>query len=167
MSDRAALLAAVKAFPENDAPRLIFADWLDENGDERDRDWAALIRWGCKPENRAMAFDVEREHVTAFGWRLPARVADGVHTLRRGFYEAFTGTAAAWLEHADALLAEHPVRRTTLTTFPRDEHGKFISLESLAIPGIAFSTWQQAQALNSATQDAFEQAAPLPPDDED
>jgi uncharacterized protein (TIGR02996 family) len=32
MTDRAALLAAVLAAPDDDAPRLIYADWLTENG---------------------------------------------------------------------------------------------------------------------------------------
>src|SRR5579885_649141 len=33
MSDRAAFLAAVRATPADDLPRLVFADWLDEHGD--------------------------------------------------------------------------------------------------------------------------------------
>jgi uncharacterized protein (TIGR02996 family) len=33
MSDRDALLAAIQAAPDDDAPRLIFADWLDEHGE--------------------------------------------------------------------------------------------------------------------------------------
>lgn len=41
MSDRAALLAAIAAAPDDDTPRLVFADWLDEHGDH---DRAALIR---------------------------------------------------------------------------------------------------------------------------
>lgn len=41
MTDHDALLAAIKACPEDDTPRLIYADWLEENGDaER----AAAIR---------------------------------------------------------------------------------------------------------------------------
>ncbi len=32
MSDEAALLAAIAAHPEEDTPRLMFADWLEENG---------------------------------------------------------------------------------------------------------------------------------------
>src|SRR5262245_11304094 len=32
-SQDAALLAAVYADPHDDAPRLVYADWLDENGD--------------------------------------------------------------------------------------------------------------------------------------
>src|SRR5690349_5354630 len=40
-SEAADLLAAVLADPEDDAPRLVYADWLDENGQpER----AAFIR---------------------------------------------------------------------------------------------------------------------------
>jgi uncharacterized protein (TIGR02996 family) len=33
MSDRAALLAAIVAHPDEDTPRLVFADWLDEHAD--------------------------------------------------------------------------------------------------------------------------------------
>ncbi|HVK07462.1 MAG TPA: ribosomal protein L7/L12 [Gemmataceae bacterium] len=32
MSDEAALLAAIQAAPADDAPRLVYADWLDEHG---------------------------------------------------------------------------------------------------------------------------------------
>ncbi len=31
MTDQSALLAAILAYPEDDTPRLVFADWLDEN----------------------------------------------------------------------------------------------------------------------------------------
>lgn len=44
MSDRAALIAAICARPREDVPRLAFADWLDEYGDDGDRDWATFIR---------------------------------------------------------------------------------------------------------------------------
>src|SRR5215471_13106330 len=41
MSDRDALLAAIRAQPDEDTPRLVFADYLDEH-DEPER--AAFIR---------------------------------------------------------------------------------------------------------------------------
>ena len=44
MTDREALLAAVAADPRDDAPRLVLADWLDEQG-EPER--AAFIRVQC------------------------------------------------------------------------------------------------------------------------
>jgi uncharacterized protein (TIGR02996 family) len=45
ISDRAALLAAIRANPEEDTPRLMFADWLDEHGDT---DRAEFIRLSCE-----------------------------------------------------------------------------------------------------------------------
>jgi uncharacterized protein (TIGR02996 family) len=44
VTDRDALLTAIRAQPGEDTPKLAFADWLDENGDAADREWAALIR---------------------------------------------------------------------------------------------------------------------------
>jgi uncharacterized protein (TIGR02996 family) len=44
-SERDALLAAICADPEDDTPRLVFADWLDENGSPA---WAELIRVECE-----------------------------------------------------------------------------------------------------------------------
>ena len=32
MSTERALLAAIAASPDDDLPRLVYADWLDENG---------------------------------------------------------------------------------------------------------------------------------------
>ena len=37
MTDRAALLLAVRTRPGDDTPRLVYADYLDEFGDARDR----------------------------------------------------------------------------------------------------------------------------------
>jgi uncharacterized protein (TIGR02996 family) len=58
MSDEDALLQAIYANPDDDTPRLVYADWLDENGDaER----AELIRlqvrgvWPREPDEEAWA----------------------------------------------------------------------------------------------------------------
>lgn len=59
MTERDALLAAIRANPDEDTPRLAFADWLDENEpDARPRgkksralapsSWAGLIRAECE-----------------------------------------------------------------------------------------------------------------------
>ena len=46
MSDREAFVSAVAANPADDLPRLVFADWLDENGDsERAEFVRTQIRW--------------------------------------------------------------------------------------------------------------------------
>jgi uncharacterized protein (TIGR02996 family) len=42
---RRAFIQAIQEPPEDDAPRLVFADWLDENGDEPR---AEFIRLQCR-----------------------------------------------------------------------------------------------------------------------
>lgn len=150
MSDRAALLAAIRQFPDADTPRLVFADWLDEHG-ESER--AEFIRVQIELAHRKARYDAgERPGLAipgiavgrpprngephyafanpdgavrgllerwAFLWGrngwVPARM-DPVPW--RGFVERLTCSAPDWLRHADAILAEHPVRRVRLTTVP-------------------------------------------------
>ena len=44
MSDETALLAAIFSQPDEDTPRLAYADWLDENGDVDSHARAEYIR---------------------------------------------------------------------------------------------------------------------------
>lgn len=90
MSDRDSFLKAIRANPDDDLPRLVFADWLDEHGDEK---WAAVIRDQCaRPHQRV-------EH-TGHGpaGRRPTWV------FQRGFVTEFAGPFAGWVAHADAVL---------------------------------------------------------------
>ena len=43
MDERGPLYQAILEEPDDDAPRLVYADWLEENGEEADRDQAAFI----------------------------------------------------------------------------------------------------------------------------
>jgi uncharacterized protein (TIGR02996 family) len=45
LDEREAFLRAIFDSPEDDLPRLIFADWLDDHGEP---DWAAFIRADCR-----------------------------------------------------------------------------------------------------------------------
>src|SRR5689334_7370825 len=61
MSDEAALLTAIRDHPDEDTPRLVYADWLDENAtSDAQRGRAEFIRVECEcaslPED-----DPERE----------------------------------------------------------------------------------------------------------
>ncbi len=77
MEQRAAFVEAILATPEDDAPRLVFADWLDDHGDEHDRARAAFIREQCQaaklaPDDprlvdlRRREDDLLRDHGTHF-----------------------------------------------------------------------------------------------------
>ena len=48
MTDREALTRAVAAHPDEDTPRLAFADWLDEHGDAGDKVHARFVRVQCE-----------------------------------------------------------------------------------------------------------------------
>ncbi len=54
MTDREALLTTIYENPEVDAPRLIFADWLDEHGQP---DWAEFIRIQVEMRNERRTHD--------------------------------------------------------------------------------------------------------------
>lgn len=43
-----AALDEIKAAPDDDTPRLMLADWLEENGDAADHDRARVLRLGCE-----------------------------------------------------------------------------------------------------------------------
>jgi uncharacterized protein (TIGR02996 family) len=54
MTEREALVAAIAANPDNDTPRLIFADWLQENGED---DRAEFIRLECQLNTLRLELD--------------------------------------------------------------------------------------------------------------
>jgi uncharacterized protein (TIGR02996 family) len=112
-----ALLRAVLADPEDDAPRLIYADWLDEHGDcdraEFIRLQIALARDG-KDDPRLR----QREHqlLTAHGPRW-AGALEGTAlswTFRRGFVEEAEVAAPVFLSRGESLFEVAPVRTVKL-----------------------------------------------------
>lgn len=132
--DWAGFIAAIRANPADDLPRLVAADWLDEH---RERDRAELIRlviatardtsdgracnWAalecdCRRclRDRQLAVLIGNQH------RLTAAPLVGTRSAgwRMGFVESVTCDAADWLAHGDAVLAREPVERVTLTTWP-------------------------------------------------
>jgi uncharacterized protein (TIGR02996 family) len=87
LTDRAALLAAIRANPEEDTPRLMYADWLDEQGDESSQVRAEFIRHQCilaalhdddSDSHPVYEFLRDRDFVTrpSADW---TRIDDGIH----------------------------------------------------------------------------------------
>jgi uncharacterized protein (TIGR02996 family) len=115
MSQADAFLAAIREAPDDDTPRLVYADWLDDQGDA---DRAAFIRAqvrlarlapGC-PDRLDLedeADDLLRRHPEWAG-RLPelARAWE----FRRGFVESVTLASGTYLSYASSLVAEFPLR---------------------------------------------------------
>lgn len=137
MTDREAMLAAICENPDDDTPRLIYADWLDENGRPLR---AEYIRAGVTAERpipprgkakrkalrkrmeaifNIVAFDDPGEEFDTFG-------VDGEEVAfepwwSRGFIEFIEFIEATWgwwEANADRLLAEHPIQEVVITTEP-------------------------------------------------
>jgi uncharacterized protein (TIGR02996 family) len=123
------LLKAVKDAPDEDAPRLVLADWLEEHGDEAQRGRAELIRLQCESWRQlphAPHFCVrsprEKELEERYGAEWVASLGGGVKevTYERGlarvkvYARSFLGKrmtalagkeAWAWVEQAAPVVA--------------------------------------------------------------
>jgi uncharacterized protein (TIGR02996 family) len=137
MTRDAAFLEAIRAAPDDDAPRLIYADWLDERGDPRgefirvqcgrvrlpetDPRRAALAararelleaNWGkwVVPLGAFVGRDAARHNA---GWVArpfhPSRLAE----FRRGFIDRLPVEAGAFVAGADALIRLAPLRHVS------------------------------------------------------
>jgi uncharacterized protein (TIGR02996 family) len=110
MTDREALLQAILENPDDDAPRLVYADWLDEHGDA---DRAEFIRVQCElargastPRRSEVLTDRARQLQSAHGSRwerdLPGQPAIAwLDRYDRGFlYQAaarrWTDLSSVW-----------------------------------------------------------------------
>jgi uncharacterized protein (TIGR02996 family) len=129
----AAFLADIVAHPEEDAPRLIYADWLDEHGQP---DRAEFIRLQCRLARpdvadvryaavRARAGDLFRgawdAEVVSQHW--PGSFAWPASVYRRGFVAEVTLPCSAWLRHGPALVRAAPLQVVRLSDREPGENG--------------------------------------------
>ena len=108
------LFQEILAHPNDRELRLVFADWLEEQGDPR----GELVRLQCQLENmtrsdagysrlRATAGKLERQH-GGFGDLKKVTVAKT--ELRGGFVERVEVTPARWIKHAAEIIRTTPLR---------------------------------------------------------
>ncbi len=107
MTEQEAFEAAIREHPEDDTPRLVYADWLDEHGEE---DRANFIRAQCAGDPEAtQRYSVQMREWTGLiptwceGWR-----------FHRGFIEEIHVHVQAFLEHAETLFQLAPIRAVKL-----------------------------------------------------
>jgi uncharacterized protein (TIGR02996 family) len=137
MSDGAALLRGILERPADDTARLVYADWLQENGEEVR---AEFIRVQCAQDYApdwhtgdapAPMTREQKGHVVAFpGFHLVGYDRDdwAVYThnsnrptvkrvdvkFARGFVPEIRLPLAEFMEHAPALFRAHPIEKVTL-----------------------------------------------------
>jgi uncharacterized protein (TIGR02996 family) len=114
-----AFLQRIRAYPDDDAQRLIFADWLDEQGDPRGQfvrvQLALAELTPASPAWKALTAQ-ERDLLAAHraGWEAPFRgLATGV-VFRRGLVDEANVDARVFVRSAAELFAAAPVRHVHL-----------------------------------------------------
>lgn len=147
-----ALLATAIADPDNDLPRLVLADWWDENGQPERAEFCRLqielarMRAGgcpnccyglsdemflvcdtCRPKYLEL---LRREWEIQCGhsaWWSDYGPGDRFTVIewRRGFVHSLACPAADWLACGDEVLKRHPVRKVRLRTAPDIPNGNW------------------------------------------
>ncbi len=123
MSERERLLRAIEADPDDDAVRLVYADWCEENGDEAR---ARFIRLQCgRAAGVKEAETLLQKHRTAWTAGLPkwAREVD----FNRGFPNVWWMTGKQFLEGAAAVRAVTPLDSLALRLLKGREAEVFAS----------------------------------------
>lgn len=125
MTTEAALLAAVAASPDDDLPRLVYADFLEETGDAIHAARSHFIRAQIALETlrprtrefrRAKAMEERLREMFLHNWLydLPEYLRDGRVAWRRGFPEQVQLTVAELTTDGEELFRWFPFTRLTL-----------------------------------------------------
>lgn len=120
-----ALFQAILAEPEDDATRLVYADWLDEHGGEKGQARAEFIRVQVELSKaaegdprvkklRAREKALWAAHREEWLKSLPAHLRKRYVRFGRGFFEELNWPARSWAKHGAKLFGENPVYRVRL-----------------------------------------------------
>src|SRR5262245_44558022 len=118
MREREALLAAIYDAPDDDAPRMVFADWLDDHGEAARAEFIRLqLRLAALGEDDAGRDALVRREEELLAANREAWIAEvptwaGVEVeprFRRGWPEAAECTADAFLKHGAKLIRHMPL----------------------------------------------------------
>jgi uncharacterized protein (TIGR02996 family) len=116
-TDAEAFLQRIRAYPDDDAQRLIFADWLDEEGDPRGRFirvQLALAAEDCPERRRLQAEEQALLDALRAEWEAPLRGLATGFVFRRGFVDELNVEAKQFLRHAHEIFTASPVRHVHL-----------------------------------------------------
>src|SRR5262245_38343641 len=123
MTHADAFLQDILAHPDDDAPRLIFADWLEEQGDANSVARAEFIRvqWvlaaGQLPETRRTELERRQQQILdQWGkeWVRPIRRLVRSWEFHRGFIDEVGMLAPTFLKHAGQLFRRAPIQHLAL-----------------------------------------------------
>jgi uncharacterized protein (TIGR02996 family) len=136
-----AFLEAILQDPDDDTPRLIFADWLEEQGDAASAARAEFIRVQCTlakgrlPSGRRAKLERrEWSLIIQYGreWERPV----GRLVISSEFHRGFVGEATLWggkfLSCADRLFRRAPIQHVRLWREKAPSAGRVLNMAALA-----------------------------------
>jgi uncharacterized protein (TIGR02996 family) len=113
-----AFLKSIREEPTEDSHRLIYADWLEEQGDADSMARAEFIRLQCRlhPDSFGSRRVIELWKANRAQWLrgLPKALGTENCVFQRGFLDHIELTLGDFLRHAAELFARHPLHRLTL-----------------------------------------------------
>ena len=163
MTDDEALVRAVVAHPDDDTPRLVYADWLEETGRP---DRAAFVRAQVDAA-RAEPWTPARRRATAAAARLLDRHRDDWHPAwaggmrveyARGFVERVVVDPDVFPVVADTVFANAPVRALGFRRNYTIEEPGFrppTLAPALAVPGLRQLVRLELDSLALTPEDAY------------
>jgi uncharacterized protein (TIGR02996 family) len=108
VSDQA-LLDAIVANPDDDAPRMVYADLLESRGDPRGEFIQLQCRAAQSIETIARQNELERAHASTWLAPILALKLGARFTFRRGFVDEIQGRFPAVVENAEVLATHAPL----------------------------------------------------------
>lgn len=169
--DRAALLYAVLADPSDDTPRLVFADWMQEHGEEERAafvrrqfaDGPQLSEW---PRDGAwMSYD---EWPDSVGYLFYSDLRSPVHRHRfgyrwhRGWIDHVSLAAPVFFDRAELLFRTHPVEFVTLVDVRPQLHPAVAATVDLTSPADMALLPHVLVGVDLVHDALFESGTPLP-----
>jgi uncharacterized protein (TIGR02996 family) len=125
MTDEPAFIRMIAAAPDDDAPRLVYADVLEERGDPAGAARAEFIRVQCErarlvpdtPRSRELWFRDAALLDWARHWRAELPAVEGVQFggFIRGFIDQVRASADPLARHFRMVIDSVPLRKVTLT----------------------------------------------------
>lgn len=156
MTTPVGLLAEVIARPDDDGPRLVYADWMDDLGDhpraEFVRTQLALARLSDPDRRRPALADREQQLLARFAptWAAPLAGLATAPVFRRGFVHAVNQTARQFLTRGADLFALAPVRSLHLLDLGGHHDAVFDSPFLARLAGLTVFAQYQGEPLAAA-----------------
>jgi uncharacterized protein (TIGR02996 family) len=136
-----AFLEAILQDPNDDTPRLVFADWLEEQGDSASAARAEFIRVQCilagdllPPERRGELERRQQQILDEWGkeWVRPLRRLVRGWRFHRGFIDEVEVFSGKFLSYAGRLFRQTPIQHVHLAREVLASRGQQINMAALA-----------------------------------